>query len=179
MRYEIAQDDGPHENPLDWNEWELHSFNRRHINFKSPENYGLSINNYGEVETTQIGLRRKLDTGTAYVLSYYEHGQCSWFLKGHGLPGSDCQWDGTRVAGLLIWKGKAKDCGKDRKEREKHAISITQTYTDWCNGNVYGFRIFDDEDNEVDSCWGFYGYEHAEESAKEAMEGLVNELATN
>lgn len=173
MRYEIVQDVGPHENPLEWNEWELHSFSRRHSNFKSPDSFGLRPTSFGGIDTSKIGLRRKLEMGTAFILSYYEHGQCSWFLQGHGAPGTDCQWDGTRVAGIMIWKGKAKDCGKDFEERQKHAISVTQTYTDWCNGDVYGFRIFDDEDNEVDSCWGFYGYNHAEESAKEAMEGLT------
>lgn len=173
MRYEIIPDVGPHENPLDWSDWEMHSFSRRHSNFRSPDKFGLIPVSASKAGTSRIGLRRKLDTGTAFVLSYYEHGLCSWFLQGHGEPGTECRWDGALVAGIMIWNGKAKDCGKNFEERQKHAISVTQTYTDWCNGDVYGFKIFDDEDNEVDSCWGFYGYDFAEESAKEAMEGML------
>jgi len=42
-------------------------------------------------------------------------------------------------------------------------------YSKFLNGEVYGFRILDDAGNEVDSCGGFYGREHAEEAAKEAL----------
>jgi hypothetical protein len=169
MRYEIIQDEGPHENPLDWDEWELHSFNTRHCNFKHPDDFGISVNSYGEVETSQIGLRRKLDVGTAFVLGYYEHGLCSWLIRGYGGPGTDCRWDGNQCAGILIWKGKSTDIGKTEPERLARARQVCETYTCWCNGEVFGYRIFDDQDEEIESCWGFYGYEDAEQSAIESI----------
>ena len=65
MRYEITPDsDG--ENPTEWSEWEMHSFGRRHSNFCHPDKFGISVNQYGEVECNQIGLRAKLDAGTAF-----------------------------------------------------------------------------------------------------------------
>lgn len=47
-------------------------------------------------------------------------------------------------------------------------IAELDEYSAWRNGEVYGYVIKDDEGNELDSCWGFYGWEYCEEAAKEA-----------
>lgn len=64
-------------------------------------------------------------------------------------------------------------------------------YRAWCEGDVYGYIIErevtwvradmpDSRDTmttweEVDSCWGFYGWEQAEESAAEAFNVILQE----
>ena len=40
----------------------------------------------------------------------------------------------------------------------------------WEAGEVFGWTILDRTGEVVDSCWGFYGYEFAEEEAKRAAE---------
>jgi hypothetical protein len=35
------------------------------------------------------------------------------------------------------------------------------------DGEVYGYVIEDENETTIDSCWGFYGYEYALESARE------------
>ncbi|SHF15500.1 hypothetical protein SAMN02745133_01946 [Desulforamulus putei DSM 12395] len=35
--------------------------------------------------------------------------------------------------------------------------SEVETYSQWLEGDVYGFVLKDAEGNEIDSCWGFYG----------------------
>ena len=174
MRYEITPDNDS-EDPTEWSEWEMHSFGRRHSNFCHPDKFGISVNQYGEVECNQIGLRAKLDAGTAFILGYYEHGLCSWFPRGCGGPGTDCRWDGNQCAGIMIWRGKAKDCGTNWEERLKHAKSMCETYTAWCNGEVYSFIVYDENDEEVDSCCGYYGYEDAEKAAKESLQSFTVE----
>lgn len=177
MRYEIIPDTDSLENPLEDNEWTMVSFGRRHHNYTDPSAVGIKgLNQYGEVIATQR-LQRKLDSRTAFILGYYEHGRSSWFLKGEGGPGTDCQWDGVPVAGLLRWDGKARDLGKTIEDREKYARGALETYTQWCNGDVWGYKVFDDDDEEVDSCWGFFGYEYAEQEAKSAMEYFEKEMA--
>lgn len=43
-------------------------------------------------------------------------------------------------------------------EYEKVAESLVQEWQDYCDGNVYGYVVTDDlEDEEIDSCWGFIG----------------------
>jgi hypothetical protein len=130
--------------PNDWEGgWRLASFNSRHLNYVHPDEYLLSDN---------IGMRRKLECNTAFVLSYHEHGQCLWSLG----PGPNCPWDTRQVAGILIWEDN--DWRPDMEKREADAVNFLKCYTDWANGNVYGFSI--EEDGEVvESCDGFFGFD--------------------
>ena len=114
------------ESPCEWSEWAFISFNRRHSSFRDHSEYITGVNNEGDVIPADIGFNRKLECGTAFVLSCYDHSRISWSLSGEG---SNCPWDSTKVAGLLIWKGKAKDCGSDYKDREKHARGFLDEYT--------------------------------------------------
>ena len=45
----------------------MHSFGRRQSNFSHPDKFGISVNQYGEVECNQIRLRAKLDAWSASV----------------------------------------------------------------------------------------------------------------
>ncbi len=56
------------------NNWKLYSFIDRHVNYK----------NHEEFFPPNIGLRKKLQVGLAFVLDYFEHGNCSWSRAGHG-----------------------------------------------------------------------------------------------
>lgn len=175
MKYQvhIDHDDCP-ENPCDWNEWRVVSFNRRHINFAPAEGY---VRRDGE--PVHIALRSKLNAGTAYVLSYYEHGDSAWMLA-HSQEWAntpDKQWDGTSVAGILLWEGKPNDIGKTPEERWNAARSFIETYTAWCNGHVYAYSIekvvecdLGHEHTEAlddATCCGFYDLEHMFEEIRE------------
>jgi hypothetical protein len=167
-RYKIEADHDI-ENPCEWNDWEVLSFSRRHSNFVHPDDIGISLNRYGETECSDIGLRRKLDCGTAFALGYYEHGLCSWFLKGEGSPGTNCPWDGVSLAGILKWNGKPGKCGKTHQDRVNYARSFIETYTQYCNGEVYSVVIYDEHNDVVDSLGGIFGWDEAEKVAAEMM----------
>lgn len=145
------------ESPCDWNDkgFQLHSFSNRHKSFTHPREFWPD-------GKPSIGLRRKLDCGTAFVLDYFEHSGCVWSLHGSG---PRCQWDTADRAGILIWNGKAKDLGRTVEERRAAAKSFLETYTCWCNGEIYGFSVDErvkldcghEEVRHVDSCGGYYG----------------------
>jgi hypothetical protein len=140
--------------------WKPISFGRRHINFEHPDRYRLN-------QPENIGLRRKLDVGLAFWLSYYEHGLCRWSLRGEG---PQCRWDSVDIAGLLIWTGKPSDMGaKTYEDRARDARHFLEEYTDWCNGNCYWFSLEDDQ-KLLDSCGGFIGMEQLTEAINEALE---------
>jgi hypothetical protein len=42
-----------------------------------------------------------------------------------------------------------------------------KTLDDYYTGSVYGFTIEDENGNETDSCWGYYGDDSIEEIEKE------------
>jgi len=81
--------------------------------------------------------------------------------------GFHCPWDSGQVGFIYVTKEKV------RKEFGKKAISKkllskvldilrgeVETYDQFLTGDVYGFKSFDAEGNEVDSCWGFFGHDH-------------------
>lgn len=140
---ELLQDDSP-ENPLESVDCRLISFSARHSNFEHPDNYF-------DVGAPNEDTKQQLDAQEAFVLRYYEHGQCEWALAGEGSPGSDCRFDGVRVAGILF-------IGTDTppEHRERFARELVKQYTAWCNGEVYGYVAKDNRGNEIDSCWGYY-----------------------
>ena len=133
------------ENPTDYGGFDVVSFNRRHIAYKHPDEVGLT-------DPMCIGLRRKLATGTAFLLSYYEHGACRWSLAGSG---PSCPWDSVDVAGVLyldrdVWQGKTY------AEREDYARQVLRTYTDWCNGWVHALTLVDGDGEEIESFRGVF-----------------------
>jgi len=163
----------------------IYSLNRKHINY-----------DHGFIK--KILKRRKSGEEVDVVkLSYFEHGLCRWMVAGtpkRGMAG-DWRWDGVDFAGIWV----PDDClikeaeeltgeARDSKMIE-WAEQACEIYTDWCNGNFYGYTIksfrVDDEDSEEyedyehespidnDSCWGYYGLEYIEDE----VESLVNQIA--
>jgi hypothetical protein len=43
-------------------------------------------------------------------------------------------------------------------------------------GDTYGYVIESEQDGDLDSCWGFYGYDYAIEQTVEAMEWHISEI---
>jgi hypothetical protein len=129
------------EDPHDWSDWVLRSFSRRHRNFVAP--------------TTQLlhDLKDRLQRRLAFTVSYYEHGPCTWSLRGSG---PQCQWDTVQNAGVVEWIGPASGLPRTYKAREQSVKTFLETYTSYCNGEVYAFSVEDEYGDVVDSCGGFY-----------------------
>lgn len=82
----------------------------------------------------------------------YEHGNIMFKAVDIGSenPFSD-GWD-SGSAGLIALK--RAEFGPDLL---KIANGICETYTDWCNGEVYGFVVENEDGDQIDSSWSFYG----------------------
>lgn len=54
-----------------------------------------------------------------------------------------------------------------------HVIKVLEAelkeYNAYVTGDVFGYVIYDDAGNELDSCWGFYGIDYCIESAKQSV----------
>lgn len=142
------------DSPLEWmDDLKMYSFHRRNGN-AHPNDFFTHIGSHGyEVDGPSIGLRRKLDCGTAVILSCHEHSNVRWALQGEG---TRCMFDTADVAGILIWEGKPNDIGKTYDERMRFFRSILGEYNEWANGEVYWYNIEDTTGNIDDSCGGMY-----------------------
>lgn len=152
--------------PTEYDGWKLHSFSRKHVNFKHPDEFGVRRDGTSD----KIGFWRKLEVGTAFILGYFEHGNSMWFHADERPAGTegDFRWDGVSVAGVLVWEQPVNDLGpKSYDDRKADARQFLKTYTAWCNGEAYGYSIEDEDGESVDSCFGFFDVEHMFEEIRQ------------
>lgn len=82
-----------------------------------------------------------------------------------------CPWDSGQVGYIYATHdtikkefGLKKLGKKAKKKAEEILIGEVKTYDTYLTGDVYGYKITDkdnkDIDSCIDSCWGFYGYDH-------------------
>jgi hypothetical protein len=50
-----------------------------------------------------------------------------------------------------------------------------ETYDQYLNGDVWGYIIEDEDENEIESCWGFFGREYAEEEGEAMLAYLTKQ----
>lgn len=101
----------------------------------------------------------------AIILPVYKYEHSGIALN---TTGFSCRWDSGQVGWIYVTKKQvreeydAKRVGKKLKERvEGYLKNEVETYSQYVQGTVFGFILEDKETGEeIDSCWGFYGYDH-------------------
>lgn len=92
-----------------------------------------------------------------------------WYYLGGGAAACDPGgWD-SGTAGFMLYLPEHKEAwGGDPTTDELNAQMTAELaeYTDWCNGNCYGYIITDINGDEVDSCWGLIGDYGEEETMR-------------
>lgn len=88
-------------------------------------------------------------------------------MKEYGLPSMDVPYvaEGKVVASNLHEMG------------ERVLEAEAKEYDQYLTGDVWGFEIEDEDGCHLDSCWGFYGLEYAEEEAMSAAKSIAKGLA--
>lgn len=90
--------------------------------------------------------------------------------------GFHCPWDSGQVGFIYITEERAKKewpmkGGEARgawvKRVKEYLKAEVEEYDAYISGQVYGYRIEEDGE-EIDACWGFYGYKDALNAAREA-----------
>ncbi|QYH51004.1 hypothetical protein [Liquorilactobacillus hordei] len=113
-----------------------------------------------------------------FPISKFEHSNVVYSI------GVSNGWDCGTVGLAFVTKEKLyKEFGKKRIssqviERVKNIFeSELNTYTQWCNGEVYGFTVSDSKGEVVDSCWGFYGLCQDTDLDEAVKSGLLETVA--
>lgn len=111
-------------------------------------------------------------------VSIYDHSGVSIWL---GSP--TCMWDSGQVGFMYLTKNDALrelgNCTEENwKERAMECMEVEmEVYNCYISGDVYGFVIEDEDENEIDSCWGYYGDEAVEDQNKENRALIDKEVA--
>ena len=118
-----------------------------------------------------------LDKKGIYALPIlkYEHGLVKYYIGD-----SVDRWDGGVVG--FAWRDKKELCKEYGVKKlsqklktetiEKVVESELKAYTNFANGEVYGFELYSREDGEdvIDSCYGFIGYDSTDDLFKAILE---------
>jgi hypothetical protein len=79
-----------------------------------------------------------------------------------------CPWDSGMIGYVLVkWKG--------HKRHESMAESLVETWNQFFSGDVYGIVIEDEQENVLDSCWGFYGHKYTKSEAESMLNYAIEQ----
>ena len=166
LTIEIHADEGP-ESPRSWDNagklviYSRHGDSHMEVNeldmtFR-PDDYP----GWDELEANVLECYPKAELLPVYR---YEHSNVAY-----NTTGFSCPWDSGRVGFILCTKetmlhewGKKIITRKVREQARACMSSEVETYSQWANGEVYGYIVKDEHGEDMpgdyhDSCWGFYG----------------------
>lgn len=107
-------------------------------------------------------------------LYLYDHGGITMNTSGFS-----CPWDSGQVGYIYATPAKVLEewgDGEDAKDKAKQCLEgEVKVYDQFLRGDVYGYRIEDEEGNDLDSCWGFYGMDDVKEQALEAAKAIAGD----
>ena len=92
-----------------------------------------------------------------------------------------CNWDSGQVGWIFVSKDKVKKEGIDETKVGEYLKGEVETYDRYIRGDVYGYRIYEvttcnlghDHEEDLDSCWGFYGEDYCLQEAKDIVNHLI------
>ena len=86
-------------------------------------------------------------------------------------------WDAGQVGVIYVTREKLLKeygCSRITKHIKEKAAKVLEqevrTYNQYLAGDVYGYVVEEEEGNDLESCWGFYGLDYCIEQAKQAAE---------
>jgi hypothetical protein len=98
--------------------------------------------------------------------------------------GFSCRWDSGQCGIIMVSKAKVKEEWKKQRISPKLHKQILQclesevkTYSQYLEGDVWGYVIEDDQGEQVESCYGFFGYKDAEQEAEACLKNLQTKAA--
>ena len=135
------------------------------------KDHGYNLDNYSGWKELRKAIVK--DHGPCVILPVYLLDHSGLRVNTIGFNHCDPQrWDWGQLGIIYVShkKIRAKRVTKKLIERVTANLrSEVKTYNQYLSGDVWGVRILDDDGNEVDSCWGFLGYEYAKQEAERML----------
>lgn len=169
------------ENPEDPRKWDNMStmvcFHRR---YNLGDKHEYKKHDYTSWEDLEKNIIEDNGPCLIYPLYLYDHSGISISMGKDREKG----WDSCCVGFIFISYAKIRQeysvkriTKKTLARAQKCLEAELKTYDEFLTGEVYGFQVFDspEDDNEIESCWGFYGEIDGEYSALAEARRIVND----
>ena len=170
---DIIQDTDP-ESPREWDN--LGTMVCFHRNYILGDKHDYNHNDYSGWKEMKESIIRNENVGVILPLYLYDHSGITM-----NTTGFSCGWDSGQVGFIFVSKEKIREefgvkyvTKKVIEKIEKLLVGEVETYDQYLTGDIYGYRITDTEtDEELDSCWGFYGSDYCMEEAKRIVQYYI------
>lgn len=145
------------------------------------ENITDECSGWDEIEEV---LKKEFQAVVVMPLWLYDHGGLSMKTCRHGYHGG---WDCGQVGFVFATRkdilenyGCKKITKKIIERVENVLMAEVETYSQYLNGEVYGFNIEDKGGNFLDCCYGFYGWDFEENGLlSEARDAIDYDIKEN
>ncbi len=162
LTMEIKQDESPFSPRENDNLGKMVFFHR--------DGYG-DKHSYSIEEAKALYAKMQKGEGVALPVFMYSHSGVTIATK----PFS-CPWDSGQIGFIMADKEAIRNNFMSKRVTAKMmetALKVLQgeveEYDKYLTGDVWGYVIKDEAGEVVDSCWGFYGREYAEQEGKAAL----------
>ena len=179
---EILQDES-HESPREWdNLGTMICFHRRYN--LGDKNDIINSDDFNSWNEQREWIEKNIKPAVLLPLYLYDHSGITM-----NTTGFSCGWDSGQVGWIFVTKEQVrKEYGVKRITKDivdkvtKVLEGEVKTYDQYLTGDVYGYRISQidvcdkgcEHKDEIDSCWGFYGEESAQEEGERTLEYYLN-----
>lgn len=100
-----------------------------------------------------------------YPVFKYEHGNVAYSIA----PFS-CPWDSGQAGYLLL---SLEEWSAMDDKADSYAKGTLESYSSWCNGEIYGWIVEDEDGETLESCWGYIGEsDYALQEGLDTAEGI-------
>jgi hypothetical protein len=179
-KLEIFQDETPYNPRQDDNVSKMICFHKRYLLGDMNDYNSNDYSSWNEIKDAIIENENPVVILPLYL---YDHSGITISTR----PFS-CGWDSGQVGWVFVSEKSAKDnYGKLTDEVVERITKVVlgevDTYDQYLTGEVYGYKISKVEvcdkgcehDEEVDSCWGFYGIDSVKEEGMNTLEHYIKE----
>ena len=175
---EVEHDNDPMNPRTDWDNFTTMICSHRRYSIGDEHNYkSENFDSWDEMKEQIVLDYKVLLIKPLYM---YDHSGITISTKPFG-----CQWDSGQVGWIFVSKDKVQKESLDETKIEEYLKGEVETYDQYIRGDVYGYKVYKVEtcdkgcehEEELDSCWGFYGEEECISEAKSIVEYYMDKVS--
>jgi hypothetical protein len=157
-----------------------------HKRYDLGDNHNYSSSDYDSWDEMEKAIIKQEDVAVILPLYLYDHSGITM-----NTTGFSCGWDSGQVGFIFVSRetlrneyGVKRISNKIIEKATKLLLGEVETYDQYICGDVYGFKVFKVEtcdngcehEEEIDSCWGFFGDNFIENGLIEHVDKEFAEL---
>lgn len=159
LNYRIVPDMDPM-SPREWDNVSVLAL--FHGRYNLSNEWGYNPNDYEGWDEMRAAIAAD---GGIHILPVYGYDHGSLVLRAAESNPFSCAWDSGMVGFVFTSQERMDYTGAPADRINEILRAEVDEYSQYVNGDVYGYEVFDDRGEIIDSCYGFFGYDNAQAAA--------------